>query len=133
MRRLLCDALLGKPATYLRKCGHDAASALEGDVQASDGILAWAAAEGRTLLARNAALAARAPDAIHVEAHEPTEQLAELRHAGVDLALRAEPERYRRCDATLTTVGADESRPDDAPPPIDSGRSSYPSRRRPRR
>ena len=36
--RLLLDAMLGKLATYLRMCGHDAAYALDRGVEADDAV-----------------------------------------------------------------------------------------------
>jgi uncharacterized protein with PIN domain len=115
MTRLLCDAMLGKLATYLRMCGYDTAYALDRDVEDADAILAWAREEDRTLLTRNATLAERAPDAIHLEAHDPDAQLAELQEAGIDLSLPDEPQRCSQCNGPVTRAGGDEPRPDYAP------------------
>lgn len=117
--RYLCDAMLGKLATYLRMCGYNAAYALDRDLEDADAVLAWAREADRTLLTRNGALADRAADAIHVEAHDPAAQLAELRGAGVELALPEEPTRCSRCNGELRRAGGEEPRPAYAPPPGD--------------
>lgn len=115
MTRVLCDAMLGKLATYLRMCGYDAAYALDRDVDDPEAVLTWARDEDRTLLTRNATLADRAPDAIHLAAHDPAAQLAELVDAGLDLALPAEPRRCSQCNGSVTRAGGDEPRPEYAP------------------
>jgi len=118
MRRFLCDAMLGTLATYLRMCGYDTAYALDCGLEADDALLEWARSEDRTLVTRSQRLADRAEDAIHVAAHEPLEQVRELREAGLEVSLPAEPTRCSRCNGRL--VGAvDEPRPDYAPPPTE--------------
>jgi uncharacterized protein with PIN domain len=118
MSRFLCDAMLGTLATYLRMCGRDTAYALERGVEADDALREWTRAEDRTLLTRNRRLADRTEDAIHVAAHEPAEQVSELREAGVAVSLPAEPTRCSRCNGRLVEAG-DEPRPDYAPPPTE--------------
>jgi uncharacterized protein with PIN domain len=118
MRRFLGDAMLGTLVTYLRMCGYDTAYALDRGVEADDALLEWARSEDRTLLTRNRRLADRAEDAIHVAAHEPLDQVRELREAGVELSLPAEPTRCSRCNGRLVEAG-DEPRPDYAPAPIE--------------
>jgi len=84
----LLDVMLGKLATYLRMCGHDAAYALdEGrDTEADDELLAAARAEDRTLLTRDVQLAERADDrGFLLEARDVTDQLRELHEAGLGL------------------------------------------------
>lgn len=117
MSRFLCDAMLGKLATYLRMCGHDTAYALDRDEESADALLAWASEEDRRLLTRNETLAERAPDAILLTAHDPTEQLAELRAAGVTLELPEPPVRCSKCNGQVRRVGEDEPRPDHVPSP----------------
>lgn len=116
MSRFLCDAMLGKLATYLRMCGHDTAYALDRNEESADALLAWAREEDRRLLTRNERLAERAPAAILLTAHEPTDQLAELRAAGVTLELPEEPVRCSTCNGLVRRVGEDERRPEGVPP-----------------
>ena len=114
--RLLLDVMLGKLATYLRMCGHDAAYALDREsaddggkgagagedrsgreagndgesevtgIENDDALLALAREEDRRLVTRNADLAARADDTLLVSATDVDEQLRELGAAGVDLS-----------------------------------------------
>jgi uncharacterized protein with PIN domain len=131
--RFLLDVMLGKLATYLRMCGHDAAYALDrGD--ATDGeeegtgngeertgieddgtLLALAREEGRRLVTRDADLAARADDAILVSGTDVDEQLRELRAAGVALSLDR-PKRCSRCNGRVEPVEGGET-PGYAPDP----------------
>ncbi len=113
--RLLLDTMLGKLATYLRMCGYDTAYALDEEAEADDALLELATEEGRRLLTRDRALAARAPDAILLESRDVEDQLRELAGVGFDLALTEEPVRCGVCNATLTRVGTDEPTPDYAP------------------
>jgi uncharacterized protein with PIN domain len=107
--RLLLDAMLGKLATYLRMCGHDAAYALDRGVEADDALLAWAAEEDRRLVTRDRQLAARAGDALLVAAKDLDGQLRAVRAAGVDLEL-TEPARCATCNGRLERL-------DDGPTP----------------
>ncbi len=104
--RLLLDAMLGSLATYLRMCGYDAAYALDRGVEADDRLAALARAEGRTLLTRDAALAARVADSVLLEERDVTDQLRELRAAGFDLSL-SEPRRCSSCNGRLERVDSD--------------------------
>ncbi len=110
--------MLGKLARYLRMCGYDAAYVLDRGVEDDDAILAVAQAEGRRLVTRDAALAARADDAILVRSREIDDQLAELREFGFDLTL-TEPARCGRCNGRLEPVAAHESTPEYAPDPAE--------------
>jgi uncharacterized protein with PIN domain len=130
--RLLLDTMLGTLVTYLRMCGHDTAYALDrtpdgGDANGpedaestgvgDDELLALARAEGRRLVTRDVDLAARAEDAILIDAKDIEGQVRELRAAGVDLSLDS-PEWCSRCNARLEVVEGGET-PDYAPNPDD--------------
>lgn len=110
----LLDVMLGKLATYLRMCGIDAAYALDRDVEADDELLRIAREEGRTLVTRDRQLAAQADDAILLESKPVTDQLRELRAAGIELAL-TDPERCAECNAKLERVPAGARTPGYAP------------------
>jgi uncharacterized protein with PIN domain len=113
--RFLLDAMLGKLATYLRMCGHDAAYALDRGTEADDDLLALAREEDRRLLTRDADLAARAGDALLIESPDVEGQLRELRTAGVPLSLGG-PERCSRCNGRVERVESGET-PGYAPDP----------------
>lgn len=113
--RLLCDTMCGRVARYLRMCGHDAAYALDRDVEADEAVQALAAAEGRIVVTRDAALAARAEDAILLTGREVTEQLRELRDAGVDVTIATTPAFCGRCNGPLEPVAPDQPLPDYVP------------------
>lgn len=125
--RFLLDVMLGKLATYLRMCGHDAAYALDrqgatgSEAEAVTGIeddgalLALACEERRRLVTRDVDLAARADDVILVSATDIDGQLRELDGAGVDLSLDR-PERCGRCNGRVEPVDGGET-PDYAPDP----------------
>lgn len=102
----LLDAMLGKLAVYLRMCGHDAAYALDRDVEADDAVLAWADDEHRTLVTRDVALAERADESILLQSREVEAQLRELADAGVALAPPAQPSRCGACNGELAAVPA---------------------------
>jgi len=117
--RFLLDAMLGRVATYLRICGHDAAYALDRGVECDDRLLDLAAREERRLVARNVGLAARAGDANRPLRPRDRGALAEFRAAGVDLSLGDRPPRCSACNGELEpTDGA----PDHAPDGADVGR-----------
>lgn len=99
--------MCGTLAVYLRFCGHDAAYAMDRDVEADDRLLALAEAEGRTLVTRDRQLADRAGDAILLTAREVTGQLRELRNAGVDLSVPDRPVRCGQCNGKLAPVDYD--------------------------
>lgn len=113
--RLLLDAMCGRLAVYLRMCGHDAAYALDRDVEADDQVLALANEEGRTLVTRDVRLAGRAGDAVLLDTTDVREQLRELRVAGVDLTLTEDPTRCGRCNSALDPVPVDEQMPEYVP------------------
>jgi hypothetical protein len=117
---LLLDVMLGKLARYLRMCGYDAAYALDRGVEADDELLAWAAAEGRTLVTRDRQLVARTGASIRIDAQEVEGQLRELRARGFDISLAARPARCGRCNGSVASVGEDESVPDYAPDPAET-------------
>jgi len=114
--RLLLDAMCGGLRAYLRLCGHDAAFVLDHGVEADDAIAALARAVDRTVVTRDAELAA-ATDGIRLRERDPRAQLRELAAAGVDLTPTDDPERCGRCNGVLDPVSADEPTPDYAPAP----------------
>jgi uncharacterized protein with PIN domain len=116
----MLDAMLGKLATYLRMCGHDAAYALdEGrEVEADDAILAAARDEDRTLLTRDVDLADRAGDrGVLLTARDVTDQLRELYAAGLPLELDDRPARCGNCNGPLERLNGERAThaPDDGP------------------
>jgi uncharacterized protein with PIN domain len=115
--RFLLDVMVGKLAVYLRVCGYDAAYALDRGIEADDRIAALAAAEDRRLLTRDTELAAQVEGAIHLTAREVTDQLVELRRAGIDLEITEEPTRCGRCNGRLEPVDPDADTPAYAPDP----------------
>ncbi|WP_435117304.1 Mut7-C RNAse domain-containing protein [Halolamina sp. C58] len=117
--RFLLDVMLGKLATYLRMCGYDTAYALDRGIESDDAIRSLAAAEDRTLLTRDEALAASADGAVLLTEREIEAQLRELRAAGVDLSLPDHPQRCSACNGEVVPVAAADSPehvPDDAEP-----------------
>jgi uncharacterized protein with PIN domain len=121
MGRFLCDAMLGKLATYLRMCGHDTAYALDRGVEADEAVRDLAVRERRRLLTRDAELAARTDGAIRLVARDVEGQLRELDAAGVRLTLPATPRRCGRCNGPLERVPANGSEtPEDAPDPAET-------------
>lgn len=107
--------MLGKLAVYLRMCGHDAAYALDRDVEADDRLLDIATAENRTLLTRDEQLAGRSDDAILLTRRDVVDQLRELHAVGVDLTLADRPTRCGACNGPLVAAGDDEPRPAHVP------------------
>lgn len=99
--RLLCDEMLGRLARWLRLAGLDVAY-LQG---VHDDVLAQTAREqGRILVTRDAALAARVPGSVLLRALDTDEQLAE-----VLAALPAKPDPallLRRCSVCNTPLEA---------------------------
>jgi uncharacterized protein with PIN domain len=98
-------------------CGYDAAYALDEGVEADREVLRLAETEGRTILTRDAALAARATDAVALESRAIECQLRELAGVGFALELPVEPTRCGVCNATLDRVGSREPVPEYAPDP----------------
>jgi hypothetical protein len=117
MTRFLCDAMLGKLARYLRMCGYDTAYALDRGVEADAAVGDLTRREGRTLLSRDADLAARTAGAVLLTERDVEAQLRELRDVGVSLSLPETPRRCGRCNGTLERVDADGGTPADAPDP----------------
>ena len=113
--RLLLDAMCGGVRAHLRMCGHDAAYALDRDVEADDALLRIAREEDRTLVTRDAALAARVDDAVRLDSTDGTDQLRELAAAGVDLTLSDEPTRCGACNGPVER--SDGPTPEYAPAP----------------
>ncbi|MFC7324814.1 Mut7-C RNAse domain-containing protein [Halorubrum rutilum] len=107
--RVLCDAMCGKLATYLRMCGHDAAYALDRGVEADDRLLSIAAEEDRTLITRDRELAARAADrdpaAVLLTERDVLDQLREVAAAGLPVELAAEPTRCGDCNGPVERIG----------------------------
>jgi uncharacterized protein with PIN domain len=114
MARLLLDAMLGRLATYLRMCGHDAAYALDRDVEADEDLLELARLEDRRVVTRDRQLAARAPAAVLLESTAIEDQLRAVRDAGLDLSLD-EPLRCSSCNGPLDRVPRAASTPEQAP------------------
>jgi uncharacterized protein with PIN domain len=121
MTRFLCDAMLGKLARYLRMCGYDTAYALDRNVETDTAVRDLARREDRTLVTRDADLAARTAGAVLLAERGIEAQLDELRHAGVTLALPATPSRCGRCNGSLAAVEPTARTPDDAPDPSETG------------
>ncbi|WP_277554264.1 Mut7-C RNAse domain-containing protein [Halobaculum limi] len=112
---LLLDVMLGKLATYLRMCGYDAVYALDEGIEADDAVQRRAAADARRLLTRDRELAASTPGSILLTARDVTDQLRELREAGVDLTLAARPARCGACNGSVDSLPPDCDRPEYAP------------------
>jgi len=115
--RLLTDAMLGTLTTHLRVAGHDTAYALDRGIEDDEAVLAAARAEGRRLLTRDRALAARAPDPVLLTARDLEAQLAELADGGLDLSVPERPVRCGACNGRLEAVPADGATPEYAPDP----------------
>lgn len=115
--KLLLDVMCGGLRPYLRMCGHDAAYALDVDVESDDGVCALARAEGRTVVTRDERLAARVEDSILLTERDVVDQLRELRAAGVSLELSDVPTRCGRCNGLLDRVEPDDETPAYAPDP----------------
>ena len=113
--RLAVDVMCGGIVTYLRMCGHDTVYVGDEGIEDDGAILEFAAAEGRTILTRDVALATRADDAILLKCRETEAQLAELLEAGVELELEAEPIYCGACNGRLEGADPTESLPEYAP------------------
>lgn len=116
--------MLGRLATYLRMCGHDAAYALDredvtdtGDdgIEDDEALLALAREEDRRVVTRDTDLAAHASDAILLSSTDIEGQLGELGAAGVGLSLDR-PERCGRCNGRVDPLDEGET-PEYAPDP----------------
>lgn len=117
--RLLCDSMCGRLARYLRMCGHDAAYALDRDVESDAAVARLARAEDRTLVTRDEALATRVEDAILLTGREVADQLRELRDRGVDVSIADEPAYCGQCNGTLRIVPPEVRLPDYVPDGFD--------------
>lgn len=109
--------MCGGISAQLRMCGHDAAFALDRDLEADADLLAVAREEDRILVTRNRRLAARADESILLEATDPAEQLEALAAGGIDLSLSEDPERCGRCNGPLSAVEPTDPTPEYAPDP----------------
>jgi uncharacterized protein with PIN domain len=109
--RFLLDAMLGDLARLLRMCGHDAAYALDRDVEADDSLRELADREDRVLVTRDRELAAQASDSVLVTAKDTDEQLRDLAATGVDLSL-SPGERCGACNGDLARVSEPTDLPD---------------------
>lgn len=116
----LLDAMLGKLAVYLRMCGHDAAYALDRDVEADDELLAWTREEDRTLLTRDEQLAGRTDDALLLVSRETEDQLRELADAGVSLDPAERPSHCGACNGPVERVATGAETPGYAPDPAET-------------
>lgn len=119
MTAFLLDGMCGGVLAHLRMCGHDTVYAPDRDLEADSAIAEAAAAEDRTVVTRDRALAREADDAILLERRDPEDQLRELAAAGVDLALPEEPTRCGSCNGRLESVSDDAPTPEHAPDPAD--------------
>lgn len=117
--RYLLDVMLGKLAVYLRVCGYDAAYAGDRGIEDDDVIRRVAKDENRHLLSRDRELVAAVADATVLEGLEITEQLAELRAAGVPLEPADPPRRCGRCNGPLEPEPETHGRPSYAPSDAD--------------
>ena len=118
--RFLCDAMLGKLARYLRMCGYDTAYTLDRGAETDGAISDLSRREDRTLLTRDADLAARTAGALLLVERDIEAQLRELGDAGVSLSLPETPTRCGRCNGALARVDGVEPTPDDAPDPAET-------------
>ncbi len=118
--KLLLDAMCGGIRAHLRMCGHDAAYALDRDVEADDRLLALAGDECRTLVTRDHELAERASDTMLLTERDTTGQLRELAAAGVSLNLADRPTRCGRCNGPVDAVASDDATPEYAPNPAET-------------
>ncbi|SDJ33872.1 hypothetical protein SAMN05216226_102196 [Halovenus aranensis] len=117
MTGVVTDAMFGRLTTYLRMCGYDTVYVLDEDLETDDEIRAVAEDENRTLLTRDADLAAQTHDALLLESRDTETMLSTLGEAGFDLSLPETPERCSACNGIVERVGGDEPTPEYAPDP----------------
>jgi uncharacterized protein with PIN domain len=115
--RVLCDAMCGKLATYLRMCGYDAAYALDEGIEDDDRLASRSAAEGRLLITRDRELAARVDDALRLGERDVLDQLRAVADAGYPVELASEPSRCGSCNGPLERVDDGGRIPDGIDPP----------------
>jgi uncharacterized protein len=96
--RWLADEMVGRLARYLRFLGYDTAYVQGVDDRA---IAERTQQEGRILVTRDRALAARVPDAILVASPEIAEQLKTVQRAFPALRTQVRFERCTRCNGQL--------------------------------
>lgn len=112
--RLLLDAMLGRLCSYLRMCGYDACYGPDEGLEDDEAIRERARADGRTVVTRDRALAARSGGVL-LEAREIEPQLEELADAGFELSLPAEPSRCGVCNGRLERAAPEEPVPEYVP------------------
>jgi len=112
--RLLVGPTCDRLATYLRFCGHDAASALDRGVEDAEAVAALARDEDRRVVTRSDRLAERT-DGVLVAQGDLDDRLRSLRAAGVDLTLAERPSRCGRCNGPLCPLDEDDPGPAYAP------------------
>ncbi|MCA1814468.1 MAG: Mut7-C RNAse domain-containing protein [Halobacteriales archaeon] len=118
---LLCDAMLGKLARWLRLLGFD--TAYPGGDAHDDTLAAQARAEQRVLLTRDVALAQRVPRSVLLRSKDPEAQLREAL-----LALGAPDPALRLTRCTLCNEPLRPAKPEEqarAPPSVRDGVSAY--------
>lgn len=115
----LVDTMCGKLAVHLRFCGYDAAYALDRHAESDARVLDLAHTEGRTVVTRDRALAARADRSILLTSRDLADQLRELGNAGVALALATQPTRCGACNGPLERLPTYAETADYAPNPAD--------------
>ena len=106
--RFLADEMLGRLARYLRMVGCDT-TYVRG--WPDDAIVARAREEGRILLTRDRALAARTPAAILLTGVDLPDQLRQLVHALPQVPREVAFVRCTLCNGDLLPVPADPDRP----------------------
>jgi uncharacterized protein with PIN domain len=118
--RFLCDVMLGKLAVYLRLCGFDTVYAGDRGIEADDRLAETAERERRRLCTRDVELADRVPGSILLTERDLEDQLAELREAGVKLAVAEPPEYCGRCNGRLFEIDDGADTPGYAPDPSET-------------
>lgn len=99
--RWLADEMLGRLARYLRFLGFDTAYARG---RSDPEIERWAARDGRLLLTRDRALAARVPGSVLLSSGVLDDQLRTVRAAAPGLAFHVAFTRCTECNGALAPV-----------------------------
>jgi uncharacterized protein len=115
--RWLADEMLGRLARYLRFLGYDTAYVRGLDDRS---IAERCRTEGRILITRDRALAARVPRAILLQSPELAEQLRSLRQALPNLRTQVRFERCTVCNGRLAIGNSTANTEGIVPPPIRS-------------